>query len=96
MEKRESLCTVDGTLIGTSTMESNEEASQNIRRTTMWSSDSTSGNTFKGNKKVIFLSEVSHTKKDILYNLIYRCKLKKKKNHRKKYIYGYQIRDGGW
>lgn len=89
MEKRETLCTLDGILIGTSTMKSNEEDSQNIKRTTMWSSDSTSGNTFKGDKIVIFLSEVSHTKKDILYNLIYMCQLKKYilKNI---YIYGYQ------
>ena len=43
MEKKEDLCTADGILICTSTMESNEEDSQNIRRATMWSSDSTSG-----------------------------------------------------
>ena len=31
MEKRETLCTLDGILIGTSTMKSNEEDSQNIK-----------------------------------------------------------------
>ena len=35
MEKKEDLCTADGILICTSTMESNEEDSQNIRRATM-------------------------------------------------------------
>ena len=44
----------------------------------------------KGIKKVIFLSKVSHTKKDILYNLIYMCKLRRKNKIIKKYIYGCQ------
>ena len=70
MQKRKPLCTIVGLLTYTSTMENSMEVPQKIKnRTTIWSSNSTSGNISKGNKNTNSKRYLCpHVHRSIIYN----------------------------